>query len=251
MKILVPIKRVIDPYVKVRWSADQTHLEENNTKMVINPFDEVALEQALRLKEKQQASEVIVATIDNEKGTEILRTALALGADRAIHIRTDNQNLFPLSIAQLLACLIPKENIKLVLMGKQAIDNDCNQTGQMLAALLNWPQATFACSIEINGDHALVSRAIEEGEQKLKLNLPAVISVDLHLNTPRFAKLIDIMRAKNKPINTYEAESFSIPLTANQKIIRLQPPSVKSMGKLTNNLEEFLNIFNNVLKSLD
>lgn len=212
MKILVPVKQVIDPYVKIRLNAEASEVETQNVKMAMNPFDEVALEEAVRLKEQGIATEIIAVSIGSKRAEETLRQALALGADRALLIESA-QNFPPLAIAKLLHALIEKTPVQLVLMGKQAIDDDCNQAGQMLAALLDWPQATCASAITIAENKCTVQRECDAGIQTLRIALPAVITADLCLNTPRFAKLPDLMRAKTKPLEVETVESFGLDLT--------------------------------------
>ncbi|MGD9650667.1 MAG: electron transfer flavoprotein subunit beta/FixA family protein, partial [Dongiaceae bacterium] len=211
MKILVPIKRVIDFNVKIRVRADGSGVETQNVKMSINPFDEIAVEEAIRLKEKSLAKEIIAVSIGPAQVQETLRHSLALGADRAIHIVSD-QELSPLQIAKILQKIIMEESPALVIMGKQAIDDDSNQTGQMLAALLDWPQATFASKLTVNGNNAEVTREIDGGLETLALELPAIITTDLRLNTPRFASLPNIMKAKSKPLATKPVAEYGLDL---------------------------------------
>ncbi|NCO22926.1 MAG: electron transfer flavoprotein subunit beta/FixA family protein, partial [Rhodobacterales bacterium] len=204
MKVLVPVKRVIDYNVKVRVKADGSGVDLANVKMSMNPFDEIAVEEAIRLKEAGKADEVIAVSIGVKQSQETLRTALAMGADRAILIvATDDAqtDIEPLAVAKILKAVAEAEGVGLVLCGKQAIDNDMNATGQMLAALLGWSQATFASKIEIDGDHALVTREVDGGLQTIKVTLPAIVSADLRLNEPRYASLPNIMKAKKKPLD--------------------------------------------------
>lgn len=239
MKILIPIKRVIDPYVKIRIKNDGTGVETQNIKMAMNPFDEIAVEEAIRLKEKGIATEIIVVSIGASTSQETLRHALALGADKAILIQTD-QSLEPLAIAKLLKAVAEKTEVQLILMGKQAIDDDSNQTGQMLAALLNWPQATFASSIELTSQSATVQRETDNGLQTLEVSLPCVITTDLRLNTPRFAKLPDIMKAKSKPMETLNADSFGLDLASHLVTKEITPPPVRKAGIKVGNADELL-----------
>ena len=239
MKILIPVKRVIDPYVKVRVKADGTGVETQNVKMSMNPFDEIALEEAIRLKEKGIATHITIVSIGLSTSQETLRHALALGADAAILIQTD-LTLEPLAIARLLKIIAEKNASDLILMGKQAIDDDCNQTGQMLAALLNWPQATFASKIDIEENMARVQRECDAGLQTLSLQLPAVITTDLRLNTPRFAKLPDIMKAKSKPLETLDASSLGVNFFSHQKMISINPPPARKAGIKVANVDELI-----------
>jgi electron transfer flavoprotein beta subunit len=239
MKILIPIKRVIDPYVKIRIKPDGSGVENQQVKMAMNPFDEIAVEEAIRLKEKKIASEIIAVSIGNTSCIETLRHALALGADRALLIQTE-KTLAPLTLAKLLKIVAEQTQAQLILMGKQAIDDDCNQTGQMLAALLNWPQATFASQITIENHQATVQRELDSGVQTLRLTLPAVITTDLRLNTPRFAKLPDIMKAKGKPLETLAAENFQLDLPSDSSQINVAPPKARQAGITVANIDELL-----------
>ncbi|QCE33317.1 electron transfer flavoprotein subunit beta/FixA family protein [Acetobacteraceae bacterium] len=232
MKILVPFKRVVDPNIKPLIAADNSKMETDNLKHSPNPFDEIALEEALRLKEKQQASEIIIISIGSQKAQDVLRTGLAMGADRAIHFKTENdglKNLEPLAIAKILHKIVQKEEISLVLMGKQAIDDDFNATSQILAAKLNWPQACFASEIEIKGDRAEVSKESDKGIEKISLTLPAVITADLRLNEPRYASLPNIMKARKKPITAITAEELG--LNANDLTPRLEILEINDLPK--------------------
>src|SRR5437016_10035333 len=199
MKVLVPVKRVIDYNVKVRVKADQTGVDLANVKMSMNPFDEISVEEAVRLKEKGKASEVIAVSIGPQQAGETIRTALAMGADRGILVKTDTSPE-PLAVAKILKAVVDEEKPDLVILGKQAIDDDCNQTGQMLAALLGWAQGTFASKVVIEGSNLLVTREVDGGLQTVKLKLPAIVTTDLRLNEPRYASLPNIMKAKKKPI---------------------------------------------------
>ena len=209
MKLLVTVKRVIDYNVQIRVKADGSGVEKDNVKMSMNPPDENAVEEALRIKEAGKADEIIILSIGNDKAQETIRTALAMGADRGIHIKTDN-DLEPLAISKIISKVAEEEKPSIILMGKQAIDDDSNQTGQMTSALLNWPQATFASKIEIDGQNAIVTREIDEGLERIKVSIPFVASCDLRLNEPRYASLPNIMKAKKKPIDTKEASSLGI-----------------------------------------
>lgn len=239
MKILVAVKRVIDPYVKIRVQADQQGVETKQVKMSMNPFDEIALEEAIRLKEKNLATEVVVVTIGDDASQETLKHGLALGADRAILLRTMNA-FCSLNIAKLLQQIVEEENPTLVLMGKQAIDGDNNQTPQMLAALLDWPQATFASKVVIRGDDIEVTREIDGGLETLVIALPAVVSTDLRLNEPRYASLPNIMKAKQKPLMVREVSDMQKTLTEHVQRLSVKPPEERSKGLILGSVEELL-----------
>jgi electron transfer flavoprotein beta subunit len=241
MKILVAVKRVIDFNVKVRVKADQTGVETEHVKMSMNPFDEIAVEEAVRLKEKGIAKEVVAISIGNNDCQETLRHALALGADRAILIKHDG-HLEPLPVAQILKVMVEKESPSLFLLGKQAIDDDCNQTGQMLAALIDWPQATFASKIEIKDNVAEVTREVDEGLQTIAVQLPAVVTTDLRLNVPRYATLPNIMKAKTKTIATINLSELNINLTPHLQPLSTTPPTQRSAGIKVSNITELMNI---------
>ena len=229
MKILVAIKRVIDPYVKVRVKTDNTGVETKNIKMSINPFDEIAVEEALRLREKNIAAEVVVVTVGGDTSQETLRHAMALGADRAILVRTD-ELLCSLNIAKILHKIVVDEKPNLVVMGKQSIDGDNNQTPQMLAALLDWPQATFASKLNVSNGHIQVTREIDGGLETLDVTLPAVVSTDLRLNAPRYASLPNIMKAKRKPLDTIELQDLRLVLKQHIEVLTVTAPVVRSGG---------------------
>src|SRR2546422_7642709 len=229
MKILVPVKRVVDFNVKVRVKADGSGVETANVKMSMNPFDEIAVEEALRLKEAGTATEVVAVSCGVQACQETLRTALALGADRAILVETDAE-LQPLAVAKLLRAIVQKENPQLVILGKQAIDDDCNQTGQMLAALLGWPQATFASKLVIDGQAALVTREVDGGLETLKIKLPAVITTDLRLNEPRYPSLPNIMKAKKKPLEVKKPGDYGVDVTPRIKTLKVSEPPKRSAG---------------------
>jgi electron transfer flavoprotein beta subunit len=229
MKILVPIKRVIDYNVKIRVKPDGTGVETANVKMSMNPFDEIAVEEAVRLKEKGIATEILAVSLGPKTAEDTLRTALALGADRAIHIPYDGE-IQPLGVAKALAAIARRENPDLILMGKQAIDDDCNQTGQMLAALLGRPQGTFAFKIEIAGPEVLVTREVDGGLETLALTLPAIITTDLRLNQPRFATLPNIMKAKKRPLETLTPEDLGVDLTPRIKTLQVTEPAKRTAG---------------------
>ncbi|WP_374577693.1 electron transfer flavoprotein subunit beta/FixA family protein [Phenylobacterium sp.] len=229
MKVLVPVKRVIDSNVKARVKSDQSGVDLANVKMSINPFCEIAVEEAVRLKEKGVASEVVVVSIGPAQAQETLRQALAMGADRAVLIQTD-QDLEPLEVAKVLKAAIAEENPNVVIMGKQAIDGDNNATGQMLAALLDWPQATFASAVELSGDVAKVTREVDGGLQTIEVGLPAIITADLRLNEPRYASLPNIMKAKKKPLDVKEAASLGVDLKPHLKVLKVAEPAKRSAG---------------------
>ena len=229
MKVLVPVKRVIDSNVKARVKSDQTGVDLANVKMSVNPFCEIAVEEAIRLKEKGVVTEIVAVSIGPAQAQETLRTALAMGADRAILVQTD-QDLEPLEVAKTLKAVIAEENPSLVLMGKQAIDGDNNATGQMLAALLGWPQATFASAIEVAGDKAKVTREVDGGLQTIEVALPAVVTADLRLNEPRYASLPNIMKAKKKPLDVKELGALGVDVTPHLKVLKVTEPPKRSAG---------------------
>ncbi|HAT8123414.1 TPA: electron transfer flavoprotein subunit beta/FixA family protein [Legionella pneumophila] len=239
MKILVAVKRVIDPYVKIRVKSDNSGVETQNIKMAMNPFDEIAIEEALRLREKNWATEVIAVSIGSDSSQETLRHALALGADRAILVRTEK--LFEsLNIAKILNSIVVNEKPDLVLMGKQSIDGDNNQTPQMLAALLNWPQATYASKLIPNHGHLEVVREIDGGLETLKVQLPAVISTDLRLNEPRYASLPNIMKAKRKPLDIIDLDSLGLSLKQHVEILKVNAPATRSGGVILDSVAALL-----------
>ncbi len=229
MKILVPCKRVIDPYVKIRVKPDGSGVELANVKMALNPFDEIAVEEAVRLREKNLATEVIVVTIGTAQAGEMLRTAMALGADRGILVPYEEETQ-PLGVAKALAALTKREGVQLVIMGKQAIDDDCNQTGQMLAGLLGWPQGTFISKLTFDGGKPVVVREIDGGLETLEMSLPAVLTTDLRLNTPRYATLPNIMKAKKKPMDSVTAAELGVDLTPRLKTLKVTEPPVRQAG---------------------
>ena len=229
MKILVPVKRVIDYNVKVRVKSDGTGVETANVKMSMNPFDEIAVEEAVRLKEKGVASEVVAVSCGPTACQETLRTAMAIGADRAILVETDAE-LQPLAVAKLLKALVEREQPQLVILGKQAIDDDCNQTGQMLAALLEWPQATFASKVELAEGAASVTREVDGGLETLRLQLPAVVTTDLRLNEPRYVTLPNIMKAKKKPLETVKPEALGVDVAPRIKTLKVVEPPKRGAG---------------------
>jgi electron transfer flavoprotein beta subunit len=239
MKILVPVKRVVDYAVKIRVKPDGSGVDTANVKMSMNPFDEIAVEEALRLKESGKATEVVAFSAGPQKAQETLRTALAMGADRAILYKTDLA-IEPLAVAKLLKHVVEQEKPELVLLGKQAIDDDCNQTGQMLAALLGWPQATFAYKITPGDGKIDVTREIDGGLQTLSMNLPAVVTVDLRLNQPRYASLPNIMKAKKKPLEEHDAASFGVDLTPRLKVTNTAEPAGRKAGVKVKSVSELV-----------
>ncbi len=238
-KIIVGIKRVIDYNVRVRVRPDGSGVETDGVKMSINPFDEIALEEALRIKEQGKADEIIVVSIGTNEAQQQLRTALAMGADRAILIETGS-NLDPLSITKIFQYIISQENPNLVILGKQAIDNDNNQTGQMLAALLDWPQATFASKIALSDTSAIVTREVDAGLESIEISLPAIITADLRLNEPRYVKLPDIMKAKKKPLEIIAFEDLNIKPNDAIKIINTESPEQRQKGIMVDNVPALL-----------
>jgi len=239
MKILVAVKRVVDANVKVRVKADNSGIDLTNAKMAINPFCEIAVEEAIRLKEKGQADEVIAVSIGDKACHEQIRTALALGADRGIHIEAQD-GLQPLAVAKLLHALVQREAIGLVLVGKQSIDTDNNQVGQMLAALSGMPQGTFACGVEVQDGKLKVVREIDGGEQTLLLALPAVVSTDLRLNEPRYASLPNIMKAKKKPIDTLTPADLGVSVASRLRTLSVEPPPERSAGIKVASVDELI-----------
>ena len=229
MKVLVAVKRTIDPNVKVRVKSDQTGVETANVKMAMNPFCEIAIEEAVRMKEAGSADEVVAVSAGADKAQETLRTALAMGADRAVHIVTEAE-LQPLAVARLLKVIADEEQPGLVILGKQAIDDDSNQTGQMLAALLGWPQATFASEIVFKDGTADVTREIDGGLETLNVNLPAVVTTDLRLNEPRYASLPNIMKAKKKPIDRREADALGVDISPRLAVHKVEEPPKREAG---------------------
>ncbi|MDN3611747.1 electron transfer flavoprotein subunit beta/FixA family protein [Vibrio ostreicida] len=239
MKVIVAIKRVIDPYVKVRVKHDGSGVETNNVKMSMNPFCEIAVEEAVRMKESGHANEVIAVSIGDASCQENLRGALALGADKAIHIKT-SEIPEPLAVAKLLTALWSKEQPGLVLLGKQSIDSDNNQVAQMLAALTGRPQGTFASIIELEGEQVLVTREVDGGLETLALELPAIVSTDLRLNEPRYASLPNIMKAKKKPLEVLEPEDLGIDVVFSQQILEVMAPAERSGGEMLSSVSELV-----------
>ncbi len=243
MKILVPVKRVIDYNVKVRVKADGSGVDLANVKMSMNPFDEIAVEEAIRLKEAGKADEIVVVSIGIEKNQETLRTALAMGADRAILIKAADDvhdDIEPLAVAKLLKGVVDGEAPGIVLCGKQAIDNDMNATGQMLSALLGWSQATFASELNIEGDHAVVTREVDGGLQTIKVNMPTIVSVDLRLNEPRYASLPNIMKAKKKPMDEKTPADYGVDVAPRLAIVSTSEPETRKAGVKVASVEELV-----------
>jgi len=247
MKVLVSVKRVADFSVKVRVKADGKGVDLIGVKMSLNPFDEIAVEEAVRLKEKGIATEIVVVSIGDKSCQESLRTALALGADRAIHIETSFETQ-PLGVAQTLKALVERESPRLVILGKQAIDDDCNQTGQMLAALLRWPQGTFISRLTVKDPEIEVVREVDGGLETIKMSLPAVVTTDLRLNEPRYATLPNIMKAKQKPLEVLTAEELKIDLRPRLKILSVTEPPARKPGIQVANVDELLDKLYNEAK---
>ena len=247
MKILVPVKRVVDYNVKVRVKNDNSGVELENVKMSMNPFDEIAVEEALRLKEKGIANEVVAISIGGSQVQETIRNALAMGADSGIFVES-NDNLEPLNVAKIISSIAKKENIGLMILGKQAIDDDMNATGQMIAALLDWPQATFASKVEISGNTAMVSREVDGGIENIEISLPAVISTDLRLNEPRYASLPNIMKAKKKPINEIKIEDLNIEIKKHLSILKVEEPAKRQSGIMLKTVDELVDKLKNEAK---
>ena len=247
MKILVPIKRVVDYNVKVRPKADESGVDLNNVKMAINPFCEIAVEEAVRLKEAGSATEIIAVTVGAENAQEQLRTALALGADRAILVETDLE-VEPLGISKVLKAIVEKESPNLIVMGKQAIDGDNNQTGQMLAALMNYPQATFASELKIEGEKAVVTREVDGGLQTISINLPAVVTSDLRLNEPRYASLPNIMKAKQKPLEIINSDDLGVDLNPRISTLKVSPPPEREAGIIVESVDQLVEKLKNEAK---
>ena len=243
MKVLVPVKRVIDYNVKVRVRSDGSGVDLANVKMSMNPFDEIAVEEAIRLKEAGQADEIVAVSIGVKQAQETLRTALAMGADRAILvIAADDvhQDIEPLAVAKILKAVIDEEQPSLVIAGKQAIDNDMNATGQMLAALLGWPQATFASELKIEGDHAIVTREVDGGLQTIRVKLPAIVTADLRLNEPRYASLPNIMKAKKKPLEEKTAADYGVDVSPRLEVLSTREPEGRKAGEIVGSVDELV-----------
>ncbi len=247
MKVLVAVKRVVDYNVKVRAKADGSDVDLNNVKMAINPFCEIAVEEAVRLKEAGVASEIIAVSVGEKPCQEQIRTALALGADRGIQVETEGA-VEPLVVAKLLKGVIDKEQPQLVILGKQAIDDDNNQTGQMVAALAGMPQGTFASEIVVEGDQLNVTREIDGGSQKIKLKLPAVVTADLRLNEPRYASLPNIMKAKKKPLDVYSPADLGVEVTSHLSLVKVEPPAERQAGIKVADVDQLIDKLKNEAK---
>jgi electron transfer flavoprotein beta subunit len=239
MKVLVAVKRVVDFNVKVRVKSDKTGIETANVKMSMNPFDEIAVEEAVRLREAGTASEIIAVSMGPQQCQETIRTALAMGADRGVHVLTDAE-LQPLAVAKLLKAIIDKEQPGLVILGKQAIDDDCNQTGQMLAALLGWPQATFASKLKLADGTAAVTREVDGGLETVEIKLPAVVTTDLRLNEPRYASLPNIMKAKKKPIEQMAPDALGVDVAPRLVTLKVEEPAKRQGGGKVGSVEELV-----------
>ena len=243
MKVLVPVKRVIDYNVKVRVKADGSGVDLANVKMSMNPFDEIAVEEAIRLKEAGKADEVVAVSVGVKQSQETLRTALAMGADRAILVVAADdvhQDIEPLAVAKILKAVIDEEQPGLVLAGKQAIDNDMNATGQMLSALLGWSQATFASKLDVEGDHAVVTREVDGGLQTIKVTMPTIVTVDLRLNEPRYASLPNIMKAKKKPLDEKTAADYGVDVTPRLEVVKTEEPAEREAGIKVGSVDELV-----------
>lgn len=241
MKILVPVKRVVDYNVKIRVKPGGSGIDLTNVKMSMNPFDEIAVEEAVRIKEKGGASEIVAVSIGPAKAQETIRTALAIGADRGIHIETpDGALIEPLAVAKLLKSVVDAEKPDLVILGKQAIDDDCNQTGQMLAGLLGWPQGTFASKVVLDEGSVHVTREVDGGLETLKLKMPAVVTTDLRLNEPRYPSLPNIMKAKKKPLETKKPDDFGVDITPRLKVQNITEPATRKAGVRVGSVAELV-----------
>jgi electron transfer flavoprotein beta subunit len=239
MKILVPVKRVVDYNVKIRVKSDGSGVELANIKMSMNPFDEIAVEEAIRLKEAGKATEIVAVSIGPAQASETIRTALAMGADRGILVKTDS-TVEPLAVAKILKAVVDAEQPGLVILGKQAIDDDSNQTGQMLSALLGWPQGTFASKLVIDGDSAAVTREVDGGLQTVKLKMPAIVTTDLRLNEPRYASLPNIMKAKKKPIDEKTPDAYGVDIKPRLEIVKTTEPSGRKSGVKVGSVAELV-----------
>ena len=244
MKVLVAVKRVIDYNVKVRVKADNTGVETANVKMSMNPFDEIAVEEAIRLKEAGTAEEIVAVSMGPQQCQETIRTALAMGADRGVLVKTDDE-LQPLAVAKLMKAVVDEEQPGLIILGKQAIDDDSNQTGQMLAALLGWPQATFASKIELAGDKAKVTREVDGGLETIEINMPCIVTTDLRLNEPRYASLPNIMKAKKKPIDEKSPEDMGVDTAPRLTTIKVEEPPKREAGVIVEDVAQLVDKLRN------
>lgn len=247
MKVIVAVKRVVDYNVKVRVKSDGSGVETANVKMSMNPFDEIAVEEGVRLREAGTAEELIAVSIGPQQCQETIRTALAMGADRGIHVVTDAE-VEPLAVAKILKSIVDQESPDLVILGKQAIDDDCNQTGQMLAALLDWPQGTFASKVELSDGNANVTREIDGGLETLNLDLPMIVTTDLRLNTPRYATLPNIMKAKKKTIDAMSPEELSVDITPRLTVLKVEEPASREAGVIVESVAELIDKLKNEAK---
>ena len=239
MKVLVCVKRVVDPYVKIRVKSDQSDVDISNVKMAMNPFDEIAVEEAVKLKEAGVVSDIVAVTIGTQKSQETLRSALAIGADRAILVESE-QSMEPLDVAKILKFITEKEEPNFIVMGKQSIDGDNNQTGQMLAALLGWPQGTFASEVKIDGDKATVTREIDGGLETVSFNLPGVITTDLRLNVPRYASLPNIMKAKKKPLDVISLADTGVTPKNRLEVQAVTEPATRQAGIMVESVDDLI-----------
>lgn len=247
MKILVAVKRVLDYNVKARVNAEGTGIDLANVKMSMNPFDEIAVEEALRIKEAGKAEEVIAVSMGVSQSQETIRTALAMGADRGILVETEEE-LQPLAVAKLLAAIVEREQPGLVIVGKQAIDDDSNQTGQMLAALMDWPQGTFASEVDIDGDKIKITREVDGGLESINVSTPAVVTTDLRLNEPRYAKLPNIMKAKKKPLDTLTPAELEVDIAPRLKVLKVEEPEQRKAGEIVGSVAELVEKLKNEAK---
>jgi electron transfer flavoprotein beta subunit len=245
MKILVPVKRAVDKDVKIRVKADGSGVELANVKMSMNPFDEIAVEEAIRLKEAGKATEIVCASIGPQQASETIRTALAMGADRGILVKTDGAAVEPLAVAKILKAIAAAEQPGLIILGKQAIDDDCNQTGQMLAALLGWPQGTFASKVALDGDAVMVTREVDGGLQTVQLKMPAIVTTDLRLNEPRYASLPNIMKAKKKPIDEKTAADYGVDVKPRLEVVKTAEPPTRKAGVKVKTVAELIDKLKN------
>ncbi len=249
MKVLVPVKRVIDYNVKIRVKSDQTGVETANVKMSMNPFDEISVEEAIRMKEAGTVDEIIVVSIGVQQCQETIRTALAMGADRGIHVKSDEE-LEPLAVAKLLKALVEKEAPELVILGKQAIDDDSNQTGQMLAALLGWSQGTFVSNIELGDGGAKVTREVDSGLEIIEVGLPTIVTVDLRLNEPRYASLPNIMKAKKKPIDEVTPADLGVDTAPRLQTLKVEEPPVRQAGVMVDSVAALVDKLKNEARTI-
>ena len=240
MKILVPVKRVVDFNVKIRVKPDGSGIDLANVKMSMNPFDEIAVEEAVRLKEKGGATEIVVVSIGPAKAQDVIRTALAIGADRGILVETADVPVEPLAVAKILKGVVEAEKPDIVILGKQAIDDDCNQTGQMLAALLGWPQGTFASKLTLESGAAVVTREVDGGLETVRLKVPAVVTTDLRLNEPRYPSLPNIMKAKKKPLDTKKPDDFGVDIAPRLKVLKIAEPASRKAGVKVGSVAELV-----------